>query len=184
MKRKMNPTIDLRHPIVMIAGRRIVNQDPSVISIPNLRQLSTCYLPAFLSFWASLEKSTGYRWYASSLIRDSISHEVGQAIDLVPDISDKSWGQYAVNKGSDPVLYKREPLIRAIQSLLPIEFFSESKGGEPYALGIFIEPDHLHVQVIKKEPNKVPHNRLIKWGQPKPVYQDTYSRMKLPLITS
>jgi hypothetical protein len=164
--------------IFYIDGRPVINQDPTVITNEDLTALRTSYLPAFVTFWAALEKITGYRWKCTSLIRDSVSHVKGHAIDLAPDISPTATKLYAVNRGSDPVLYKREPLIRALQMLMPVEFVPSHQ----FSLGVYIEPDHLHVQAIQREERGYAKNKLTKWGIEKPVYSDTAIRSKLPLI--
>lgn len=170
---------DFLTPVMFVQGRPVVNQNSSVITKDDLHMLADVYFPAFLRYWIALENTTGYQWRVTSLVRDSVSHQVGQAVDFAPDISDASHNLYAVSRQSDPVLYKREPLLRHLQRLVPVNF---SGNGPVVSLGTYVEPDHLHVQVLRNTPNGRFENKLIKWGITKPLYGDTYERAKLPLI--
>jgi len=161
-----------------VDGRTVINQDPRVISPADMRSLKQLYFPAFIRFWSALEGVTGHRWKATSLIRDSISHSIGQAIDLAPEIAARDENKYGVYRNSDPVLYKREPLIRALQSLMPIEFVPSKQ----FSLGVYIEPDHLHIQAIHRIETGLSKNKLVKWGIEKPIYPDTSTRARLPMI--
>ena len=84
----------------------------------------------------------------------------------------------ATTHGSDPVLYKREWLIRRLQSIKDTNLPSNLS-----TIGIFIEPDHLHVQVLDPR-STTAQISTIKWEIPKPIYGDTYERMALPLFRS
>ena len=168
-------------PTFKVGSYMFINQDASTISRGDAMQLLKEHLPAFLKFWSSLEHVTGFRWKCTSLIRDSISHHVGQAMDLAPDFSLKGAPQYSGNRDSDPVLYKREGLIRDLQQLTTTKFTVRP---DTY-LGIYIESDHLHIQIMKRDPGMAEGpivNRILKWGKMKPVYSDTEARSKLPLL--
>lgn len=150
----------------------IVNQQPNALldhSVPRIA------LPLLLKATKCIEDATGHRWKVTSYIRESPSHKTGWALDIAPDISKKSERYYAVTRLSDPVLYKRVPLIRFLQQVVRNTSF------RPYVLGVFIEPDHLHMQLFRST-YSLPENMLFKWKQPKPVYSDTAQRMLLPLI--
>jgi hypothetical protein len=121
---------------------------------------------------------TRHKWKVTSHIRDSPSHKRGVAIDIAPLIAPKSQHLYAVYSDSDPVLYKRARLIRDLQRLA----MSETPLKD-YDVGIFMEPDHLHLQVFAPENPGNPRFRVLKWGICKPVYPDSQERMELPLIT-
>lgn len=160
-----------------IKGYNFVSQNPDVISPGDFDRSINRYLPALLAFWIALERQTGFRWKCTSYIRNSPTHRKGQAIDLAPDWTAQAAPYYATNQGSDPVLYKREWLIRRLQALKNTSLPNGMK------IGVFIEPDHLHVQVIKPE-EYLPNVSTVKWEIPKPVYGDTYERMALPIFRS
>lgn len=167
-----------RVPVFKIQGRPVINQDPNVVSDSNLIISVEKYLPAFVRFWAALESITGHQWKVTSYLRNSISHSLGQAIDFAPVIAPSSERFYSVYNNSDPVLYKREPLLRALQQLMPIEYSAD----KDFSLGVYIEPDHLHVQAIRRTVDGGIPNKLVKWGIEKPLYPDTSQRAKMPLI--
>lgn len=131
------------------------------------------YLPVLIKAWQIIEAHAGHQWHATSYWRTSPSHERGIALDLAPEIAKASQSKYAYFRNSDPVLYKRETLIRNLQSAIP-----ELKRSLPFGLGIFIEPDHLHIQLMPPEDSVF----IAKWKIPKPLYPDTKERMKLPLM--
>jgi hypothetical protein len=124
-----------------------------------------------------IEAESGFAWHATSYWRRSPSHRFGCSLDIAPDIADKSKDFYAVYRRSDPVLYKREELIRILQRAV-------HKFRDPnFSVGVYIEPDHLHMQVYPFK-DAMGRARLFKWKVPKLVYPDTLQRMKLPMITS
>lgn len=167
--------IALSHrPVFNIGQYQIISQDPSVISDANRRLSATRFLPAFINAWMAIEKATGYRWKSTSYIRDSPSHSLGHSFDLAPDIAPSASKLYSVNNGSDPVLYKRAPLIRALQTLKDIDY--------GFHMGAFIEPDHIHLQVVPPNSGNAAPFFVAKWKVPKPIYSDTFERMELPLI--
>lgn len=155
----------------------LVSQDASVVNANDKRYIMDNYIPDLVRAWAAIEQTTGYRWKCTSFLRQSETHSLGQAIDIAPDIAPNSEQYYAVTNGSDPVLYKRAKLIRDLQTVAAS--FPQGK----FTIGVFIEPDHLHMQVLA--PNaKLGPMRIFKWKIPKPIYKDTYDRMALPLITT
>lgn len=136
--------------------------------------IENAFLPALLEVWRVIEKTTGHRWQSTSYWRDSPSHRRGEALDLAPDITPRDKLKYAAYVGSDPVLYKRVPLIRALQHI------AVTYRHPLYDIGIYIEPDHLHIQLMCRTGG--PSTRIFKWKQPKAIYGDTLQRMQLPMI--
>lgn len=159
----------------MIGNFRVVSQEPNAIPESQRSHSVVNYLPQLIAIWKDIEKVTGYRWKCTSYIRNSPSHSKGHAIDLAPHIEAKDVKHYAVYNQSDPVLYKRAPLVKALQRLKNIDY----SGKRSNHLGIFLEPDHLHIQILAptQGDNRV---SVVKWGIPKPIYKDTYQRMDLP----
>lgn len=160
----------MRPEILKIGNRTILSQDRSKYRGPNARE----YLYDLLKVMSAVEQYTGYKWKVTSFIRDSPNHKMACALDIAPDIASSSLADYAVTRRSDPVLYKRTPLIRALQKLCREVKLPGSD------VGLFIEPDHIHVQLFEPE-SLVPEIYVFKWKIPKPVYGDTYDRMKLPM---
>lgn len=155
---------------------KLLSQDPHILS-PSIRaEVVPFYLPQFIQIWHDIEKATGHRWRMTSYLRNSPSHKRGHAIDIVPWIAPSARSYYAVYNNSDPVLYKRQPLISALQTLKNIDY----SGNRFNDMGIFVEPDHLHIQVLAYNPQQA-RTSVVKWGIPKPVYPDTYQRVKLPV---
>lgn len=153
----------------------IVSQDRGIAPPEVTREAEEKALPALVALWQAIEQATGYRWRCTSYWRKSPSHVTGTALDIAPDIDSASEKYYAVNNGSDPVLYKREALVRDLQRV------AKTFSLPAFNAGIFIEPDHLHLQLFHRESGSPP-TRVFKWRVPKPVYGDTLQRMQLPLI--
>lgn len=153
----------------------VKSQQPDVVSEDLRRQSAVNFLPAFIALWHDIEQATGYRWKCTSYIRDSPSHSLGHSFDLAPDIAANAAAQYAVTRMSDPVLYKRLPLIKALQTLRTRQY-----GITP--VGIFIEPDHLHLQVLQKGGGERFPTSIVLWPVAKPIYSDTIARMQLPML--
>lgn len=170
------PLDEFRKPEFDIGPYHIVSQQPDVVSDAAFITSITQYLPQFLRFWQDLERASGFRWKCTSYLRDSPTHIKGQAMDFAPDWDQRDAHLYSANQGSDPVLYKRQWLFQVLRSMRYNDY-----GGNRNQLGIFIEPDHLHVQVLKPTPGNFPTS-VIKWQVPKPVYPDTYRRMELPVF--
>lgn len=156
-----------------IGNYKILSQDPTVLSSAQRAYVVPNFLPQFIEFWHDLEKVTGHRWKCTSYLRQSASHSRGHAIDFAPAIAPSARKDYAVYNGSDPVLYKRAPLVHALQKL------KNKRYGPKNSLGVFLEPDHLHVQILSNLGTQHPLS-VVKWGIPKPIYGDTYKRMALP----
>lgn len=161
--------------IIRIGAYSFYSQDPSFItSNPTTLANVRAYLPGWVRIWQAIERVTGHRWKCTSYIRDSFSHKEGWAIDLAPDFDREANRHYAVTRGSDPVLYKRAALYRALQQLVMTDFFGPSLG---VRTGIYIESDHLHIQVNQIGTGEAYPTSIIKWKAPKPIYSDTYQRM-------
>lgn len=169
-----------KRPLFNLGPYEIVSQQPEAISDADRRISASYCLPAFMRLWAAIEKATGYRWKSTSYIRFSPSHELGHSFDLAPDIAPSAEHLYAVSKRSDPVLYKRATLIRKLQRLKHTNFLPDSSN----QIGCFIEPDHLHIQIMAKDNPQSEPFKVVKWKVEKPLYEDTYSRMAMPLITT
>lgn len=164
--------------IFHVGSYKFLSQNPNVLTSDIRSEVVPFYLPQFLKIWMDIEKVTGHRWRMTSYLRQSPSHKRGHAIDLVPWIASDSRKFYAVYNNSDPVLYKRQPLFTALQKLKNVDY-SKNRFND---MGIFVEPDHLHIQVLAFNPQQA-RTSIVKWGIPKPVYNDTYSRVKLPVTS-
>lgn len=157
-----------------------INQHPQVAGRRKIA-LQRKYLPELLRIWNLVEFYTGYRWRGTSYWRKSPSHQTGRALDIAPDIAPSAKSEYAVFKGSDPVLYKRTKLIRALQRL--------SRDQNPLksnvVIAMAIEPDHIHIHVMDREQEQGVDSqriRVVKWKVRKPIYSDTDERMNLPML--
>lgn len=138
-------------------------------------------LPLFEFGISALEHATGFKWRVTSTCRQSPSHKRGVAVDVAPDISPRSEPYYAVAHLSDPVLYKRERLIRLMQSRLG--GLLHKLGRQDVTFNYFIEPDHIHLHLSYRRASKSdPLFRIIKFGGPKACYKDSKVRAKLPLL--
>lgn len=162
--------------VIRFGEWEVFSQHPNVAPAHEKAYAEQHYLPALVKAWQAIEQQTGYRWKCTSYWRMSPSHSTGAALDIAPDISPSSEKFYAVNNGSDPVLYKREAMIRDLQAVA--QAYPHHKD---YLVGVFIEPDHLHIQLLQPEEG-AGGMRIVKWKVPKPVYGDTAERMQLPLI--
>lgn len=171
--------VDLaKKPTFQLGQYMILSQEPNAINEKDRAESAIKYLPQFIMFWKDLEDISGHRWKNTSYIRNSPSHRIGHAFDLAPDLAKDAEQHYAVTNNSDPVLYKRTKLIRQLQALRKRDYSVDGSN----KIGVFIEPDHLHVQIL--DPNgggSFPTN-IIRWKVPKPIYPDTYERMKLPQL--
>lgn len=157
----------------------VISQEPTAVGRAQRIHAVTSYLPQFINLWRDIERVTGHAWKCTSYIRNSPSHRKAQAFDLAPDIAPEAEDKYAVTHMSDPVLYKREPMIRQLQSLRSNDY----SGNGSNDIGIFIEPDHLHIQVLASAGDRYP-TKTVKWKQPKPIYSDTNQRMLLPMTST
>lgn len=155
----------------------IISQHPEVANPSMKAESEREYLPELVHIWKAIEKATGYRWRSTSYWRMSPSHSRGISLDIAPDIAAADVDKYAVTYGSDPVLYKRERLLRDLQEVCA----SYTSLNDEYSIGIFVEPDHLHMQVFSSSELTTPA-RLYKWKVAKQDYADTDKRMELPLI--
>lgn len=134
------------------------------------KPLERSYLSRLRGIKTAIESATGYTWRETSHIRLSPSHKDGTSLDLAPMIAENDKPHYGVYRLSDPILHKRPTLIKQLSSVIhsvPTTF--------PYSIGIFIETDHLHVQIFEKRV-KPPFHILCPWGMPKYEYPDTTLR--------
>lgn len=154
-------------------GWRIISQQPKPRLSPHHQARS--FLDELLDAAAKIEMATGYKWEVTAWIKQSPSHKYGISLDLSPLFTERGKRKYAAFNGSDPVLYKRIPLLRSLQRL------AATRQPLHHDIGIFIEPDHLHVQLFA--PTKGRRFSVIQWKQPKPLYADTLSRMQLPVTS-
>lgn len=158
-------------------GWRVLSQHPDVAS-PQLKAYAEAHwLPVLLKIARDVCIKTGYQWKITSYWRKSPSHVKGCALDIAPCISPRSSRFYAVSHLSDPVLYKRERLLRQLQGLC-------GPNGTKFDIALVLEPDHIHIHMGPPEQGGGGHTKLFKWGVLKPVYSDSARRGKLPLITS
>lgn len=154
----------------------IVSQDPSYGTTSQGRSAQAEFLPELIKMWQHIEKTTGFRWKSTSYWRNSPSHRRGYALDIAPDIAASANHAYAVTHMSDPVLYKREKLMRLLQRAA-----STWDGNPSYTYGVFVEPDHIHLHLLT--PDKYAGQmRVVKWKVVKPAYSDSEQRMKLNMI--
>lgn len=167
IKVPFNPAFSLS-----IAGRPYISQ----LGGPGL-QVAARNLILFEIGTSALEQATHFKWRVTSLCRMSPSHRRGVAVDLAPDIAPSSAIYYAVNHLSDPVLYKRERLIRLMQANLG-RYLKIAPAGITF--NYFIEPDHIHLHLSSRK-NSDPPFRIVKFGGPKLCYKDSPRRSALPL---
>ena len=165
-------------PKFIIGDYEIVSQQPGILPKMQRDRAVELYLPQFLFLSRDIQSATGYRWKNTSYIRKSPSHQLGQAFDLAPDIAKSSESHYAVYQQSDPVLYKREALVKKLQTLRD-RWYSPNHSN---TMGIFIEPDHLHLQVMAVGKGERYPTSVIKWQVAKAVYGDTIERMARPVL--
>lgn len=156
-------------------NRTILSQDPSALTNPEAKAM---YLPILCQVLSAIEMSTGYTWRVTSYVRQSPSHQHGISLDIAPEMAAELEEKYAVTHHSDPVLYKRAPLIRALQDV------ASNFVPDGYDIGLFIEPDHIHVQLFTPANLASPKIRVVKWKMEKGCYNDSKERMDLPMTDS
>lgn len=158
---------------------QVINQEPSALMGNTDPDIVSANQAKLLDLADEIEQECGFAWKVTSFVRNSPSHRMAISMDIAPDISDSSANLYAVTHRSDPVLYKREPLIRALQRVA--KRLNETPSDDN-CLGIFIEPDHLHLQIYPAtEWQPFGSVKVVKWKIAKSDYPDTHERMKLPL---
>lgn len=99
------------------------------------------------------------QWRVTSWIRPTFSHRTGSAVDNAPTFV-RNFKYYAVTRRKDPFLNLRKKLFRFLKA------FSAYLNGLPFlswSYLIFIESDHLHVQLLSKEGA----SRTVRWPYPK-----------------
>jgi len=164
--------------VLVRSGREIPSQDTSAVSPDQEETVLHVKLPILMKVWNLIEDYTGFLWKATSFIRSSNapSHN-GNALDIAPSIKPSDSSEYSLSRNSDPVLYKREPLMRALQAIA-----KEVHPDYPYDIGIFVESDHIHIGLFIPEDRTAPQIRIFKWGALKETYGDTRARAALPLM--
>lgn len=81
----------------------------------------------------------GIEFQVTSHVRtDSLTHTRGDVIDIAPRLPPES--DYAGNRGSDPLLSYRMPLIKELNSILKTA---------PYSGFVLVENNHFHVMLGK-----------------------------------
>lgn len=169
-------------------GWVVPSQNVRVVNTQLLRSLERESLPILAYVLRKMESISHHAWDVSSWLRASPSHQYGYSWDIIPSIAESAKNKYAVTRMSDPVLYKREKLIRQLQrfakSVSPSDLGLPPSYMRTHALILAVESDHIHVQLVKRGPNiKSPYfTTVLKWGIPKPAYSDTLTRSKLSLI--
>lgn len=124
---------------------------------------------------AAIEEETNMDFKVTSFIRDSPSHD-GSALDIAPDIPKELRDQYRVTHHSDPMLSERWSFIKQLLPLKRVSF------PIPYDVAIFMETDHLHLQLLRKpKPDADSQTFLIKWSLPKESYADSQLRRTMML---
>jgi len=91
----------------------------------------------------AIQLATKLEWRQTAYIKDSPNHVNGDAIDLAPPSDLKG---YAHKAGSDPMLHRREALLRDLMRLAASRRVDNDLG---LSILIAIENNHLHVQVMK-----------------------------------
>lgn len=127
-------------------------------------------------------EKTGYKWKATSFLRASESHANGSALDIAPEIAESAKFHYAVSLNSDPLLDRRSKLIKILNSVID----DVDSLDQHYDYGIFVETDHLHLQLFKKLDLDSPSVMVVaKWGKVKFCYPDSASRRfsNLPFLS-
>lgn len=159
----------------------IVNQNPTIAGV-NRMAAEVNYLPALIFLWHLVEQYTGHRWKCTSYWRNSPSHKHGYALDIAPDIAKHAEQFYSFHRRSDPVLYKRTPLMEALQRLAQDPRLSARHW--PFVFSLAVEPDHIHLSLFGPDHRAGIQNvSVLKWKVAKPLYPDTYRRMTLPMWT-
>jgi len=164
-----------------------ISQNPDHVNRPHAADNIRFNIEPFIAVWSDIERVTGHRWRCTSFLRKSPSHDDGNAFDLAPDFSPSAQLLYSASQGSDPVLYKRPQLIRALQLLKLNDYFSDFPGsttGHRVGMVIAIEPDHLHVGRVVLGPTNTTPTVILKWRVVKPVYRDSAARSRLPMFPS
>lgn len=146
-------------------------------------------LNVFLTLMATaheIMKQTGFAWKLSAYVYDSFSHRDANAIDLVPDIMEKYEDLYAHNYKSDPVLYRRKPLmikLHKVTKTKQLQDLVRDLLSYKATVVIAVEQNHLHLGVYKHDRTNTddftyPNNiRLWKWQDTEGhKYVDTKSR--------
>jgi len=138
------------------------------------RRVVQSTLPIMIASLNLVKQYTGFDWKVTSFLRESPNHSKGTALDIAPKVKQSDLQHYAVTHRKDPVLYNRLPLIRALQKLVHNE---TPQGG--FDIGLFIEPDHIHIQLFEPENPARTRFYVCKWKVAKSCYHDNESRLAL-----
>lgn len=129
-------------------------------------------LSALLEINEAVNNATGFDWIVSSYFRDSPSHKKWGALDLAPLVAVRDRPKYAFYAGQDPSLDLRPVLFRRLSRAV-----KSIRRNFPFDFGIFIENDHLHVQLFERTDASAPRIGMVcKWGKPNPLYLDSAAR--------
>jgi hypothetical protein len=159
----------------------IYSQNPSIAGSER-QKIEANFLPALIFLWHLVEEYTGHAWKCTSYWRNSPSHRHGYALDIAPDIAPRSERYYAFSKMSDPVLYKRTPLMTALQKMAKDPRLSSRHW--PFVFSAAVEPDHIHLSLFAPDQRRSLDNvSILKWKVEKPIYPDSKNRMNLPMWT-
>lgn len=129
----------------------------------------------------SVSNKTGMRWEATSWIRQSPGHYDGDSLDIAPRfLAERHRSEYSRDKGSDPVLFRREALLRRLMAL--------SSGREPaldkarLTAVVAVENDHLHIQLgMPSDPRDIGRVVVVPFGRDMSQrYADSGSRIHQP----
>lgn len=155
-------------------ARTLPNQQLSALTNDSLEFVAHTFLPRLVATWNLIEQVTGYKWKATSYIRQSPNHQYGVALDLAPDLAPASELLYSVHSRVNPFLYKRGILVRKLQKVIAITI--SSRPPRPENVIIVVECDHLHLQLMNGSPT------LVKWKAIKPIYSNSVPEHDLPMI--
>lgn len=94
----------------------------------------------------AIANATGMDWDETSYIRDSPGHVDGDSLDIAPRVYTEALKRdYATFKKSDPVLFRREALLRRLMGLALTRNSALLQQG--LMCVVAVENDHLHIQI-------------------------------------
>jgi len=94
---------------------------------------------------------TGLEWRPTSWMRNSPGHITGLSLDIAPVITDANKDSYAVTHMRDPLLnLRKEPFMALFRWQREVNVTGDPRLPTKFDVGIFIESDHLHIQLYTK----------------------------------